>query len=131
MGELEFSDKFLRGYRNGDLVFEEGSVGEHAYVILSGRVDIVRKTRDGEALVRTLGKGEIFGEMALVDQLPRSASAVSRADDTSLVAINHAYFVYLVGQQPAFALILLKAMSLRLRAQMEKESAAAGKGASS
>lgn len=128
MGELEFSDKFLCGYRKGEVIFEEGSRGEHAYVILSGQVDIVRKTRDGESVLRTLGKGEIFGEMALVDNLPRSASAVSREDDTLLVAINHAYFVYLVGQQPAFALILLKAMSLRLRALMEKDGAAAGKG---
>ncbi len=128
MGELEFSDKFLRSYRGGEVVFEQGSLGEHAYVILSGRIDIVRKSRDGDAVVRTLEKGEIFGEMALVDHLPRSASAVALGDDTSVVAINHAYFVYLVGQQPAFALILLKAISLRLRAQMEKEDAAAGNG---
>lgn len=128
MGELAFSGKFIRKCVNGEIVFEEGSLGEHAYVILSGQVDIFKKTREGDALVGTLGKGEIFGEMALIDHLPRSASAVSQGNDTSLVAIDHAHFVYLVGQQPAFALILLKAISLRLRAQMEKYGAAAEEG---
>jgi CRP-like cAMP-binding protein len=119
MGELDFSDKFLRTFGNGDDIFEEGSVGKHMYVVVSGRVDIRKKAGDGDAVVAALGKGEIFGEMALVDSLPRSASAVAVGDDTSVVEIDHAQFAYLVGQQPAFALIILKALSLRLRKQME------------
>ena len=119
MGELEFSDKFLRTFGNGDVIFEEGSVGKHMYVVVSGSVRIVKKAGGEVAVVATLGKGELFGEMALVDSLPRSASAVAAGDDTSVVEIDHAQFAYLVGQQPAFALIILKALSLRLREQME------------
>jgi CRP-like cAMP-binding protein len=119
MGELEFSDKFLRTFGNGDVIFEEGSVGKHMYVVVSGSVRIVKKAGGEVAVVATLGKGELFGEMALVDSLPRSASAVAAGDDTSVVEIDHAQFAYLVGQQPAFALIILKALSLRLRKQME------------
>jgi CRP-like cAMP-binding protein len=119
MGELEFSDRFLRAFGNGDVIFEEGSVGKHMYVVVSGSVRIVKKTGGEVAVVATLGKGELFGEMALVDSLPRSASAVAAGDDTSVVEIDHAQFAYLVGQQPAFALVILKALSLRLRKQME------------
>jgi CRP/FNR family cyclic AMP-dependent transcriptional regulator len=126
MGELNFSDKFLKSFGNGEVIFEEGSVGKHMYVVVSGRVDIRRKTGDGDTVVATLGKGDLFGEMALVDSLPRSASAVAAGDDTSAVEIDHAQFAYLVGQQPAFALIILKALSLRLRNQMEINRGHAG-----
>ena len=127
MGELDFSDRFLRTFGNGDVIFGEGSVGKHMYVVVSGRVDIRMKAGDGEAGVATLGKGELFGEMALVDSLPRSASAIAVGDDTSVVEIDHAQFAYLVGQQPAFALIILKALSLRLRDQMEINRGLPGK----
>jgi CRP/FNR family cyclic AMP-dependent transcriptional regulator len=126
MGDLNFSDKFLKSFGNGEVIFEEGSVGRHMYVVVSGQVDIRMKAGEGEAVVATLGKGELFGEMALVDSLPRSASAVAVGDDTSAVEIDHAQFAYLVGQQPAFALIILKALSLRLRNQMEVNRAQSG-----
>jgi CRP-like cAMP-binding protein len=69
-----------------------------------------------------LGEGNIFGDIVLVDNLPRSASAVAVEDNTRVLEKDHALFVYLVGQQPAFALIILKALSFRLRkkaAQLE------------
>lgn len=127
MGELDFSDRFLRTFGNGEVVFEEGSVGKHMYVVVSGSVRILRKTEGDDAVIATLGKGEIFGEMALVDNLPRSASAVAAGGATSVVEIDHSQFAYLVGQQPAFALIILKALSLRLRKQMEINREYAGK----
>jgi CRP/FNR family cyclic AMP-dependent transcriptional regulator len=126
MGGLDFSDKFLKSFGNGEVIFEEGSIGRHMYVVVSGRVDIRMKAGDGEAVVATLGKGDLFGEMALVDSLPRSASAIAAGEDTSAVEIDHAQFAYLVGQQPAFALIILKALSLRLRNQMEINRGHAG-----
>jgi len=117
MNELNFSDKFLKKYRCGEVIFTEGSIGQHMYVISDGRVDITTVASGHNELLRTLGKGEIFGEMALIDHLPRSASAIAAVDDTMVLEIDHALFVYLVGQQPTFALIILKALSLRLRAK--------------
>jgi CRP-like cAMP-binding protein len=126
MGERDFSDRFLRIFGDGDVIFEEGSAGKHMYVIVSGSVRIVKKSEGEDAVIAALGKGELFGEMALVDSLPRSASAIAVGDDTSVVEIDHAQFAYLVGQQPAFALIILKALSLRLRDQMEIHRGHAG-----
>ena len=119
MDELAFSGRFLRTFGNGDVLFEEGSVGKHMYVIVSGSVRIVKKSEGEVVVIAAPGKGELFGEMALVDSQPRSASAIAVADETSVVEIDHAQFSYPVGQQPAFALIILKALSLRLRDQME------------
>lgn len=126
MRELGFSDRFLKTYRNGQVIFEEGRPGKHMYVIVSGNVRIVKRTEGEDAVIAGLGKGELFGEMALVDSLPRSASAIAVGDETSVVEIDHAQFAYLVGQQPAFALIVLKALSLRLRDQMESNHGHAG-----
>ena len=64
----------------------------------------------------TLGKGEFFGEMAVIDGSARSATAIAAAPKTRVMRINHARFVYLVSQQPAFALMIMDALSKRLRA---------------
>lgn len=115
MEEPKLPAKFLRVYQKDEFIFQEGETGSQMYVISAGMVNIT-KTIDGEEkFLKTLGKGEIFGEMALIDHLPRSASVIAAEDDTELLEIDHALFVYLVGQQPAFALIVLKAMSHRLR----------------
>ena len=63
----------------------------------------------------TLGKGEFFGEMAVIDGSSRSATAIAAAPHTRVMRINHARFVYLVSQQPAFALMIMDALSKRLR----------------
>ena len=128
MDEVNFLDKFLKNYRNGEIIFEEGSPGQHMCVINSGSVNILKGTNGGQTLLGTLRQGDVFGEMALVDNLPRSASAVAAEDDTSIVEIGHSHFVYLVGQQPAFALVVLKALSLKLRNQMAAGGGPAGNG---
>ncbi len=126
MDELNFSDKFLRSYKKDEVIFAQGSFGQHMYVINSGSVNILKEMNGSLSIVGVLRKGDIFGEMALVDNLPRSAAAVAAEDHTRVIEIDHAHFVYLVGQQPAFALIVLKALSIRLRNQMETERTIAG-----
>src|SRR5207244_9287473 len=69
-----------------------------------------------KTVIVTLGKGEFFGEMAVIDGSSRSATAISAAPNTRVMRINHARFVYLVSQQPAFALMIMDALSKRLRA---------------
>jgi len=109
-------EKCIREYSVDDVIFEEGSTGRELFVVLEGQINIVKNIGDARTVIVTLGKGEFFGEMAVIDGSARSASAIAAAPDTRVMQINHARFVYLVSQQPAFALMIMDALSKRLRA---------------
>jgi CRP-like cAMP-binding protein len=109
-------EKCINEYGVGDVIFEEGSTGRDLYVVLDGEVDIAKVSGANKTVIVTLGKGEFFGEMAVIDGSSRSATAICAAPDTRVMRINHARFVYLVSQQPAFALMIMDALSKRLRA---------------
>jgi CRP/FNR family transcriptional regulator, cyclic AMP receptor protein len=109
-------EKCINEFEVGEVVFEEGSTGRELFVVLDGRIDIVKMNGASKTVIVTLGKGEFFGEMAVIDGSARSATAISAAAKTRVMRINHARFVYLVSQQPAFALMVMDALSKRLRA---------------
>jgi CRP/FNR family cyclic AMP-dependent transcriptional regulator len=117
-------EKCINEFGVGDVIFEEGSTGRDLYVVLDGKVEIAKindKINDkingtGKTVIVTLGKGEFFGEMAVIDGSSRSATAIAATPNTRVMRINHARFVYLVSQQPAFALMIMDALSKRLRA---------------
>jgi CRP-like cAMP-binding protein len=109
-------EKCINEFNVGDVIFEEGSTGRDLYVVLDGNVEIVKINGSQKTVIVTLGKGEFFGEMAVIDGSARSATAISAAPNTRVMRINHARFVYLVSQQPAFAMMIMDALSKRLRA---------------
>ena len=109
-------EKCIKEFGVNDVIFEEGSTGRELFVVLDGQVDIAKVSGASKTVIVTLGKGEFFGEMAVIDGSSRSATAISAAPNTSVMRINHARFVYLVSQQPAFALMIMDALSKRLRA---------------
>lgn len=109
-------EKCIHEYNASEMIFEEGSTGRELFVVLEGTVDIVKNAGTDRTLIVTLGKGEFFGEMAVIDGSSRSASAIAAVPGTRVMRINHARFVYLVSQQPAFALMIMDALSKRLRA---------------
>jgi CRP-like cAMP-binding protein len=109
-------EKCINEYDVDDVIFEEGSTGRELFVVLDGKIDIVKTSGASKTLIVTLGKGEFFGELAVIDGSSRSATAISAAPNTRVMRINHARFVYLVSQQPAFALMIMDALSKRLRA---------------
>jgi CRP-like cAMP-binding protein len=109
-------EKCINEFNVGDVIFEEGSTGRDLYVVLDGSVEIVKVNGSQKTVIVTLGKGEFFGEMAVIDGSARSATAISAAPNTRVMRINHARFVYLVSQQPAFAMMIMDALSKRLRA---------------
>ncbi|HEY7744600.1 MAG TPA: cyclic nucleotide-binding domain-containing protein [Burkholderiales bacterium] len=92
------------------VIMKEGDAGVFMYVVLSGRVAISIKSK----VVEWVGPGGLFGEMALVDQSPRAATATAETD-CDLISINRGDFLTMVKTNPVFAVSLLKAAADRLR----------------
>jgi len=100
----------LESFPAGQTIFSEGKDGDVMYVVKDGEVDVWVHGR----VVETIGPGGVFGEMALVDQGPRSATAIAKTDCT-LVPVNQARFTFLVQQVPSFSLEVMSVMARRLR----------------
>lgn len=115
MATPKSAERFVQDFDAGETVFHEGDPGREMFVVLSGSVEIYRQT-EGDKIhsLATLGQGEMFGEMALVAEGRRFASARALAPETRLVRVDQARFVYLVSQQPAFALSVIRMMAERL-----------------
>src|SRR5215210_5744335 len=102
-------------YAAGEVIFGEGDKGHNMYVIRSGEVVIER----GEGRpMETLGTGGIFGEMALIDGSPRSATARAKSDCV-VAPINEKSFLFLVHETPFFAIAVMRTLADRLRRMNE------------
>lgn len=101
----------VREFKAGEVIFEKGDAAQDLYIIKSGKVEI----RLGNRLIETLADNNIFGEMALIDPAPRSATAVA-ASDVKLVPVGEKQFLFLIGHTPHFALNVMRVMARRLRA---------------
>ena len=97
-------------FRAGDIIFREGDNALDLFVIKSGQVRI----QIGNRTVTELPPDTIFGEMALIDDEPRSATAIA-ATDVELVPVSEKQFLFLVGQTPYFALKVMRVLAQRLR----------------
>ena len=114
--EIEGLSKFRQSYRKSEVIFKEGSNGSEMYLIRSGRVLLsVRQDETQEVPLIVLNPGDFFGEMALVDDSPRSATASAVEDDTELIVMDRPRFLFMVRQQPEFALSLMHTLCRRLR----------------
>ena len=108
--------KSLQSYRKSEVIFKEGSIGSEMYLIHSGRVQLsIRQSKTQQIPLVVLNPGDFFGEMALVDDSPRSATASAVEDNTELVVIDRAKFLFMVRQQPEFALSLMHTLCQRIR----------------
>ena len=96
--------------RAGGVIFREGEPADELFVIKSGYVRIVV----GNKTVADLAPDTIFGEMALIDNEPRSASATALTD-VELVPVSEKQFLFLVSQTPNFALKVMRTLAKRLR----------------
>ena len=100
-----------QSFKAGSVIFREGDEARELFVVKSGQVRI----QIGNRTVTELAADSIFGEMALIDNEPRSATAVA-VTDVELVAVSEKQFLFLVGQTPYFALRVMRVLAQRLRA---------------
>ena len=101
-----------RSFAAGDMIFREGEEAEELFIITQGEVEIRLNGR----VLEQLGENDLFGEMALVDSEPRSASAIA-ATAVDLVPITEKQFLHLVDEAPFFALKVMRVLARRLRTQ--------------
>ena len=94
----------------GDFLFQEGEKGDKMYVLLEGEVDIFL----GDFVLGTAGPGSLIGEMALIEDGPRTANAVAKTP-VKLAQIDRRRFHFLVQQTPHFATHVMKTLADRLR----------------
>ncbi|MHC8495854.1 MAG: Crp/Fnr family transcriptional regulator [Actinomycetes bacterium] len=99
----------------GTIIFNEGEIGDHMYVIVGGKIKLGHASSDGrESLLAVLGPGEIFGELSLFDPGPRTATATALTDARVLALGNTSLHPWLAGR-PEVAEALLAALARRLR----------------
>jgi len=110
-GILAGSGAPLREFKAGEVIFAQGDAASELFVVKSGKVEI----RLGDRVLDTLSDNNIFGEMALIDASPRSATAVA-VTDAKLVPVGEKQFLFLVGRTPHFALNVMRVLARRLRA---------------
>ena len=104
-----------RSYRKDEAVVKENESGEKFIIIHKGKIAITKKFEDGEDLLLSiLSNGDFFGEMALLDERPRSATARAM-EPTSVLEISKDDFEALMYKAPALAYRIMKELSLRLR----------------
>ncbi len=109
-GVLTGNDITAQLVKAGSVIFREGDKAQELFVIKSGQVRI----QIGNKTVTELSADQIFGEMALIDNEPRSATATA-ITDVELVAVSEKQFLFLVSQTPYFALKVMRALAQRLR----------------
>ena len=106
-------ERFARDFEAGTVLFEEGQPGEHMYVVTSGQVEIRRKVGEVDRVLAVLMPGDFFGEMAILNNRPRSATAVTRVESRLLV-IEGRMFEAMLRARPEIALRIIKALATRL-----------------
>jgi CRP-like cAMP-binding protein len=111
--ETGLFERFGRAFPTGEVLFREGDPGTEMYVIQSGRVELTRRVRGKEAHLATLPPGEFFGEMAIVNNRPRTATATV-IEDAQLLVIDHRTFEAMVRGNSEIALRLIKKLAERL-----------------
>jgi len=104
-----------RVYQDGEVIIGEGEPGDRMYVIQSGRVAVTRRVHDKDILITELGKEDIFGEMALFDRSPRSAT-VRAIGRVRALSVDKRTLLYRVHDDPSLAYRILQQMSRRIRA---------------
>jgi CRP/FNR family cyclic AMP-dependent transcriptional regulator len=115
----------IRRLPKGQILFDQSSPADHAYIVSSGCIDLVLSTPDGrELVINSMQPGEIFGELGVLTGESRSAGAVAR-EPSEVVSIPRREFLAELEREPKLMQRMLQTTSQRLRVSSERESALA------
>src|SRR5688500_8303134 len=105
--------RFGKEFPKGHVLFREGDPGKEMFVLQSGKVAISKKIRDVEKVLATLGPGEFFGEMAIISNKPRNATATV-ADDAKVLVIDPKTFEGMIRGNSEISVRMIKKLADRL-----------------
>jgi CRP-like cAMP-binding protein len=111
--DLSAFSRFARTFRSGEMIFSEYEPGDTFYMIQSGRVRLIKIIGDFEKTLDILEPSDMFGEMAILENSPRSATAIA-IDDVTVLEFNRQNFEILMMGNPQVALMLLKTFAKRI-----------------
>jgi CRP/FNR family cyclic AMP-dependent transcriptional regulator len=112
--ETRFQHEYIEDYEDGECIFEEGDTGRDLYIIQSGSVQIKKKANNSEFEMTVFQKGDFFGDMALLQSLPRYASAYAKGK-TRLLILKPAGFLLKIRRDPTFAFEMIQQLSYRVK----------------
>lgn len=104
----------IMNFKAGETIIEEGDEGSWAFVILSGRAKVLKETGTGEVTLAVMEAGQVFGEMSLIEDRPRSAT-IKAETNIKLRVINRQHFNELLKENPSTLVPIMKSLFERLR----------------
>lgn len=113
-GEDQPRKEYVATFGPGDKIFSEGDLGTEMFIIQEGEVHIVKHLGDEHKVLTALEKGDFFGEMAVIENAPRTADAIAQTS-VSLLAINGSRFDEMIRKNPEIAIRIIRKYSRRLR----------------
>ena len=113
-GDSSLQTKYAKQFPTNHVLFREGEHGKEMYVILSGKITISKRVREKEQVLVTLPPGEFFGEMSILNNKPRSATATV-AEDCNLLVIDPKTFEEMIKNNGEIAIRMIKKLAERLR----------------
>ena len=114
MSDKPLFDRFGRIVQSGRIIFREGEIGEHLFIIQDGKVRISKNIGGKEHILAIMQKGDFFGEMAIVSKIRRTASAMA-VGNVKLLALNRAGFQRMIEQNSKIAINIIDKLCKRLQ----------------
>jgi putative ABC transport system ATP-binding protein len=106
-------------FEKDQVVFNQGDAGNHAFVVIEGEADVVLESAGGERTVATLGRNEIFGEMALLSKMPRTTTIRARTP-LVLLSLSQDVFLRMVEENSEIAIAMMRVMAERLASTLRE-----------
>jgi CRP/FNR family cyclic AMP-dependent transcriptional regulator len=109
-----FQHEVVETFNDGECIFKEGDQGRDLYIIQKGSVKILKKIGDAEVEIAVFDRGHFFGDIGLLQNIPRYAAAYA-IGDVSLLTLRPAGFLLKIRRDPTFAFELLQQLSYRVK----------------
>jgi CRP/FNR family cyclic AMP-dependent transcriptional regulator len=117
--ENRFEHEYLEDFEDGACIFEEGDTGRDLYIIQSGSVQIRKRSSQGPIDMAVFKKGDFFGDMSMLQSLPRYAGAYA-IGRTRLLILKPAGFLLKIRRDPTFAFEMLQQLSYRVKVSNDR-----------